>query len=217
MAARPPAATLLVAGALARVAPLLRTGALGRTPLIGRCDPTRPPFLLVALWAYPLPYAFALSWRNSHSARDPPAVRSPFQPCTLSPSCFASPAFSRLRPLARCRRFSSNAPALPAYVVLGSPAQAACAGGSSLPTTARPPFRVTLPATDDGREWARYARGRCPQRLPPPPLRALLCLGLMISRKCSVFPLLPPTANPALQRERHQYQQYQNQVTHIFS
>ena len=81
----------------------------------------------------------------------------------------ASSASSGLSPLGRCRRFGSLAPALPAYVVLGSPARTADADGSSLPTTARPSSHVTLPATDDGRGHAPF---RCPGSivaLPPPP------------------------------------------------
>lgn len=83
--------------------------------------------------------------------------------------CLASSASSGLSPLGRCRRFGSLAPALPAYVVLGSPARTAKADGSSLPTTARPSSHVTLPATDDGRVHARSARRRDSLRLPPPP------------------------------------------------
>ena len=207
---------MLVAGRISRVTPSLRLGTHGRCALIGRCNPTRPPLSLVALWAYPLPYAFALSWRNSRWARDSPAVRSPFQPCTLSPSCFASPACSRLWPLARCRHFSSNAPALTAYVRFGSPARTAIADGSSLPTTARPSSHVTLPAAHDGRGVARYARRRCPQRLPPPPLRALVFHVPLESRNCSVCLLLLPTTSPALQQERYEYQDYKGKVTHIF-
>ena len=81
----------------------------------------------------------------------------------------ADPASSWLSPLVRCRRFGSNAHALPAYVDLGSPARTAYADGSSLPTTARPSSHVTLPATDDGRGHAGYARRRDSLRLPPPP------------------------------------------------
>ena len=81
----------------------------------------------------------------------------------------AAPASSWLSPLVRCRPFGSNAHALPAYVVLGSPARTAIADGSSLPTTARPSSHVTLPATDDGRGHAGYARRRDSLRLPPPP------------------------------------------------
>ena len=80
-----------------------------------------------------------------------------------------APASSWLSPLVRCRRFGSNAHALPAYVVLGSPAQTVYTVGSSLPTTARPTSHVTLPATDDGRGHAGYARRRDSLRLPPPP------------------------------------------------
>lgn len=83
--------------------------------------------------------------------------------------CLASSASSGLSPLGRCRRFGSLAPALPAYVVLGSPARTADADGSSLPTTARPSSHVTLPATDDGRVHAGSARSRDSLRLPPPP------------------------------------------------
>lgn len=83
--------------------------------------------------------------------------------------CLASSASSGLSPLGRCRRFGSLAPALPAYVVLGSPARTADADGSSLPTTARPSSHVTLPATDDGRGHVPYGHSRDSLRLPPPP------------------------------------------------
>ena len=216
MAARPPATTVLVAGRISRVAPSLRLGALGRCALIGRCNPTRPPLSLVALRAYPLPCAIAVGWHRRRCALAMPPDGLPCQPCTLSPSCFASPACSRLWPLARCRHFSSNAPALTAYVRFGSPARTAIADGSSLPTTARPSSHVTLPAAHDGRGVARYARRRCPQRLPPPPLRALVFHVPLVSRNCSVCLLLFPTTSPALQQERNENQDYKDKVTHIF-
>ena len=83
--------------------------------------------------------------------------------------CLASSASSGLSPLGRCRRFGSLAPALPAYVVLGSPARTADADGSSLPTTARPSSHVTLPTTDDGRGHVPAGHSRDSLRLPPPP------------------------------------------------
>lgn len=83
--------------------------------------------------------------------------------------CLASSASSGLSPLGRCRRFGSLAPALPAYVVLGSPARTAVADGSSLPTTARPSSHVTLPASDDGRGHVPAGHRRDSLRLPPPP------------------------------------------------
>lgn len=83
--------------------------------------------------------------------------------------CLASSASSGLSPLGRCRRFGSLAPALPAYVVLGSPARTADADGSSLPTTARPSSHVTLPASDDGRGHVPCGHSRDSLRLPPPP------------------------------------------------
>lgn len=83
--------------------------------------------------------------------------------------CLASSASSGLSPLGRCRRFGSLAPALPAYVVLGSPARTAVADGSSLPTTARPSSHGSLPATDDGRGHVPAGHRRDSLRLPPPP------------------------------------------------
>ena len=81
----------------------------------------------------------------------------------------ASSASSGLSPLGRCRRFGSLAPALPVFVVLGSPAGTVYTDGSSLPTTARPSSSVTHPAHDDGRGHAGSARRRDSLRRPPPP------------------------------------------------
>ena len=81
----------------------------------------------------------------------------------------ASPASSGLSPLGRCRRFGSLAPALPVYVVLGSPAGTVYTDGSSRPTTARPSSSVTHPAHDEGRGHAGSARRRDSLRRPPPP------------------------------------------------
>ena len=81
----------------------------------------------------------------------------------------ASSAFSALAVATRCRRFGSLAPALPVYVVLGSPAGTVYTDGSSLPTTARPSSSVTHPAHDDGRGHAGSARRRDSLRRPPPP------------------------------------------------
>lgn len=105
------------------------------------------------------------------SATDPPDARllALQQFPRLLFRCLASSASSGLSPIVRCRRFGSLAPALPAYVVLGSPARTADADGSSLPTTARPSSHVTLPASDDGRGHVPMGHRRDSLRLPPPP------------------------------------------------
>lgn len=137
---------------------------------------TQPHPLPAARWAgarWRFSALPALRYRDgrSGSATDPPDARLlalPQFPHLLF-RCLASSASSGLSPLGRCRRFGSLAPALPAYVVLGSPARTADADGSSLPTTARPSSHVTLPASDDGRGHVRDAHSRDSLRLPPPP------------------------------------------------
>ena len=111
------------------------------------------------------PHPHRTSGRALNAAR---AKALPHFPRPLWDS-LASSASSGLSPLGRCRRFGSLAPALPAYVGLGSPARTANADGSSLPTTARPSSHVTHPATDDGRGHAGSARRRDSLRRPPPP------------------------------------------------
>ena len=113
----------------------------------------------------------------------------------------------------RCRRFGSLAPALPAYVVLGSPARTAVADGSSLPTTARPSSHVTLPAPHDGRWWASLRSLALLHRATPSALKGtgvpMAAEGLKRYPNCSFHPLLIPTTSPALQVERNQTEDYE--------
>ena len=154
----------------------------GRAPFILPCRaPCWAPSRLVAQQAHrPLgvaliaagllpPLRYCVGRRGS--ATDAPVawlLALPHFPCPRR-GCLASSASSGLSPLGRCRRFGSLAPALPAYVVIGSPARTAVADGSSLPTTARPSSHVTLPATDDGRGHVPSGHSRDSLRLPPPP------------------------------------------------
>ena len=137
---------------------------------------TQPHPLPAARWAgarWRFSALPALRYRvgRCDSATDPPGARllALQQFPRLLFRCLASSASSGLSPLVRCRRFGSLAPALPAYVVLGSPARTADADGSSLPTTARPSSHVTLPASDDGRGLVPDGHSRDSLRLPPPP------------------------------------------------
>ena len=137
---------------------------------------TQPHPLPAARWAgarWRFSALPALRYRGGRrgSATDPPDARLlalPQFPRVLF-RCLAPSASSGLSPLGRCRRFGSLAPALPAYVVLGSPARTAVADGSSLPTTARPSSHVTHPTTDDGRGHVPYGHRHDSLRLPPPP------------------------------------------------
>lgn len=92
------------------------------------------------------------------------AAVSPLHPSNAP--CFAS---SGLPPAVRTRHFHHPATALPDTRCLGSLQKTANALGLSHPTTAQPNFLQTLPATSGVGGLTRYARGRCPQRLPPPP------------------------------------------------
>lgn len=137
---------------------------------------TQPHPLPAARWAgarWRFSALPALRYRDGRcgAATDPPDARllALQQFPRVLFRCLASSASSAPLGAVRCRRFGSLAPALPAYVVLGSPARTAVADGSSLPTTARPSSHVTLPTTDDGRGHVPDGHRRDSLRLPPPP------------------------------------------------
>ena len=166
-----------VAGRVARLPPSLRSAADARRSLFGGCSALRAPFFACGASSLPLArcyrFAYCATPLRSPTGFASLEMRSGFaRPTALPPfrsqhaTRFASPASVVLSHSVRARFFHWLAPALPAYVGLGSPARTADAVGSSLPTTARPTSHVTLPATDDGRGHVRSAHHRDSLRCP---------------------------------------------------